>query len=61
VRVWTRFIWLSINSNRGCCECGDERSGLIKGKGFFWDRLYFPLYGFSSLILNRGDWTGLDI
>jgi hypothetical protein len=61
VRVWTRFMWLRIDSNRGCCECGDERSGLIKGTGFVSGRLYFQLHGISSVILNRGGWTLLDI
>jgi hypothetical protein len=61
VRLWTTFICLRIDSNRGCCERGDEPSGFIKGTEFLSGRFYFQLYGsISVILLNRGGWTRVE-
>jgi len=33
--MWTRFIGVDYNDLVGCCECGSELLGFIKGRESF--------------------------
>jgi hypothetical protein len=39
--MWTRFVWLAEKTVTGFCERGNERSGAMKHRVFFFHHLNY--------------------